>query len=82
MPPRPILPELTIALTRRPDGDSLFRLTRADGSATWQRTLGATGAFLPSHDLTHYAVETLLGHTRGFYGLVADGWDLDSFAAP
>ncbi|HEY0777535.1 MAG TPA: hypothetical protein VGD56_06185 [Gemmatirosa sp.] len=81
-PPAITLPELTIALTRCADASTVFRLTRADGSVTWQRTRGATGAFFPGHDLTHYAVETVLGHTRGFYGLVADGWDLDSFAAP
>ncbi len=80
MPAAP--PELTIALTRCADASTVFRLTRADGSATWQRTHGATGAFFPRHDLAHYAVETVLGHRRGFYGLVADGWDLDSFAAP
>lgn len=82
-PPSPAAPpELTIAFTRRPDGDTIFRLTRANGTATWQRTAGATGAFFPPHDLTHYAVETVLRHTRGFYGLVADGWDLDDFGAP
>jgi hypothetical protein len=31
--------------------------------------------FFPLHDLTHYAVETVLGFRRGFYGLVANGWD-------
>ena len=82
-PPPPITPpELTIVLMRCADASTVFRLTRSDGSVTWQRTRGATGAFFPRHDLTHYAVETVLGHTRGFYGLVADGWDLDSFAAP
>jgi hypothetical protein len=34
------------------------------------------------HDLTHYAVETVLGHRQGFFGLVADGWDLTDFGPP
>jgi hypothetical protein len=38
--------------------------------------------FFPRHDLTHYAVETVLGHRQGFYGLVAAGWDLSDFGAP
>jgi len=38
--------------------------------------------FFPLHDLTHYAVETVLGHRRGFYGLVAEGWNLTDFGAP
>ena len=75
-------PELTIAITKRADGSTVFRLDRADGTATWQRNRGATGAFFPTHDLTHYAVETVLGHRRGFYGLVAEGWDLGDFGPP
>ena len=78
----PATPELLIAITRHADGSSIFRLTRRDGTATWQRTRGATGAFFPTHDLTHLAVETVLGHRRGFYGLVVEGWNLEDFAAP
>jgi hypothetical protein len=36
----------------------------------------------PSHDLTHYAVESALGYNHGFFGLIADGWDMADFAAP
>jgi hypothetical protein len=28
------------------------------------------------HDLVHYAVETEIGFGCGFYGLIADGWDI------
>jgi hypothetical protein len=80
-PPAPPA-ELTVAITKHADGSTGFRLTRADGSATWQRTHGATGTFFPPHDLTHHAVETVLGHRRGFYGLVAEGWELGDFGAP
>ena len=73
---------LTIRLTRHPDGTSSLACLRADGSTTWQRQRGRSGAFFPRHDLTHYAVETVLGHRRGFYGLVAEGWDLGDFGAP
>lgn len=30
----------------------------------------------PIHDITHYVVETELGFSSGFFGLVADGWDI------
>lgn len=76
------VPELRLSITRRTDGSTVFRLDRADGTSTWQRTHGATGAFFPPHDLTHLAVETILEHRRGFYGLVADGWGLEDFAPP
>ena len=42
----------------------------------------AQAAFFPRHDLTHYAVEIVLGHRNGFYGLVASGWDLSDFGTP
>jgi hypothetical protein len=38
--------------------------------------------FFPTHDLTHYAVESVLEIAEAFFGLVATGWDIDDFAAP
>jgi hypothetical protein len=73
---------LIIRIAKQADGSASFSCTRADGSTTWQRQQGKYGAFFPRHDLTHYAVETTLGYRRGFYGLVADGWDLTDFGAP
>jgi hypothetical protein len=73
---------LTIRLTKHADGTATLTCVRADGSTTWQRQRGASAGFFPRHDLTHYAVETVLGHRRGFYGLVASGWDLGDFGAP
>lgn len=77
-----VTPELTVANTRHTDGSTILRLTRGDGSATWQRNRGVTGQFFPPHDLTHLAVETVLGHRRGFYGLVVEGWGVDDFGPP
>jgi len=69
-------------LSRRPDGAVVFELRRADGTRTWQKRSGPTAEFFAIHDLTHYAVETTLGFTRAFYGLVAEGWDLADFGQP
>jgi hypothetical protein len=76
------MPELLIRIKKKNDGDAALSCVRGDGSVTWQRQEGDLGRFFPLHDLTHYAVETVLGHRRGFYGLVADGWDLNDFGAP
>lgn len=76
------MPELLIRIKKKTDGSAALSCVRADGSATWQRQEGRLGQFFPLHDLTHYAVETVLGHRRGFYGVVADGWDLTDFGAP
>lgn len=54
----------------------MFRIVRADGSSTWQKHHGPRARFFPRHDLAHYAVETELGFRRGFYGLIAEGWDI------
>lgn len=70
---------LTIRIKKNADGSAALTCTRTDGSVTWQRQLGQLGRFFPRHDLTHYAVETVLEHRRGFYGLVAEGWDLSDF---
>src|SRR5713101_3631672 len=74
--------ELLIRIKKRTDGSAALSCRRADGSVTWQRQEGRQGRFFPLHDLTHYAVETVLGHIRGFYGLVAEGWDLTDFGHP
>ncbi|HET6761565.1 MAG TPA: hypothetical protein VFH13_05665 [Gemmatimonadaceae bacterium] len=71
-----------IRLKKDADGRTSLSCTRADGTITWQRHEGAQASFFPGHDLTHYAVENVLGHPRGFYGLVAAGWDLSDFGTP
>ena len=73
---------LTIKFSKRRDGSIISRFERADGTATWQRKEGAQANFFAAHDLTHYALETTLGYRRGFYGLVAEGWDLSDFGTP
>ncbi len=73
---------LVIRLQKGADGSAALTCTRADGSVTWQRQTGAQARFFPRHDLTHYAVETELAHRRGFYGLVAEGWNVTDFGAP
>ena len=73
---------LVIQIKKKSDGSAALSCRRPDGSVTWQRQEGQQGRFFPLHDLTHYAVETVLRHPRGFYGLVAEGWDLGDFGNP
>jgi hypothetical protein len=70
---------LTIRIRKGRDGPHSLVCVRADGSMTMQKH---PTQFFPLHDLIHYAVETTLGHRRGFYGLVAEGWDLSDFGTP
>lgn len=75
-------PDLRIRLKRHSDGSASLALTRADDTVTWQRQKGSLALVFPPHDLTHYAVESTLGYRRGFYGLVAEGWEVGDFAVP
>jgi hypothetical protein len=69
------VPELRVQFTKRADGVVVLRCVRRDGSTTWQcHEKHAT--FFSFHDLRHFAVETTLGFRTGFYGLIADGWDI------
>jgi hypothetical protein len=67
---------LRIEISRQPDGAVTLRCTREDGSVTWQKQTKHAAHFV-LHDLTHYAVETALGYRRGFFGLIAEGWDAE-----
>jgi hypothetical protein len=68
---------LIIEFAKQKDGNALLRCIRDDGTTTWQRQQNQHAVFFPLHDLTHYAVETELGFQHGFYGLIADGWDIE-----
>jgi hypothetical protein len=73
---------IVIRIKKGTDGRTALSCIRADGTTTWQRQEGAQATFFPKHDLTHYAVETVLGHGQGFYGLVSVGWDFSDFGSP
>ena len=72
---------LRIQIKKSQDATSLTCI-RPDGTVTWHRHLGSQAGFFPRHDLTHYAVETVLSQLQGFYSLVAEGWDLSDFGTP
>ena len=67
---------LTVQITKRKGGGSVLRCVRKDGSSTWQKQ-DRHAAFFAIHDLTHFAVESVLGFRNGFFGLIAQGWDID-----
>jgi hypothetical protein len=57
------------------DGGGTTTMLRDDGTSTWQP---ATPYFV-FHDLMHYAVESTLGFTHAFLGLIAGGKDIQDF---
>jgi hypothetical protein len=74
--------QLIIRIKKKPDGATALSCQRPDGSIAWQRQQGGNARFFPYHDLTHYAVETVLQYRDAFYGLIAQGWDFTDFASP
>lgn len=76
------MPDLLIRIKKKTDGAAALSCVRADGTTTWQRQEGQLGGFFPLHDLTHYAVESVLGLPRAFYGLLAEGWNITDFGKP
>lgn len=67
---------LRIRISKGRDGPSILTCTRPDGSSTWSKV----SDYFPTHDMTHYVVETTLQVPRGFYSLILDGWDITDFA--
>jgi len=76
------MPDLVVRIKKKTDGSAALSCVRADGSTTWQRQEGQLGRFFPLHDLTHLAVESVLGLRRAFFGLLAEGWDISDFGKP
>jgi len=68
---------MIIEFAKRKDGNTVLRCIRDDGSSTWQRNQNQHARFFPVHDLLHYAVESELGFTQGFFGLLAAGWNIN-----
>lgn len=68
---------MLIEFTKRADGRTVLRCVRDDRSVTWQRNDDQNAPFFPLHDLTHYAVESELGFAQGFFGLIAEGWNIE-----
>ena len=68
---------MRVQITKKADGSGVLRCVRDDGSVTWQKQTDRHAAYFSLHDLTHFAVETTLGFSRGFFGLISEGWDIE-----
>ncbi len=63
---------------KRGTPSSILTVKRADGTYTWTRLYPG----LEVHDLAHYAVEDVLGLEHAFYGILAQGYNIEDFEAP
>ena len=67
---------MQVEIRKSADGSGLLRCTRQDGTVCWQKQK-RYGVHFAFHDLTHFAVETVLGYKEGFFGLIAHGWEME-----
>ncbi len=58
-----------------------LKAIRSDGSITWFTSKNSS-AFFAEHDLCHFVVETVLGYTTAFYGMIASGANFEDFNTP
>ena len=68
---------MQIRFIRGSGGKDTLACQREDGTTTWSRV---PDRFL-LHDIAHYVVESTLGYSDAFFGMVSSGWDIDAFTA-
>ena len=69
---------MEIKLTKNLPGDHILSCKRNDGTITWKHVSN----FFISHDICHYAVETVVPSNNTFWGMVAAGTDIENFDLP
>ncbi|MDC8003219.1 hypothetical protein POV27_04110 [Aureisphaera galaxeae] len=69
---------MTIQFKKGLQKPSILTCIRKDGSTTWT----SLRKEIEIHDFGHYAVETVLGFSKAFYGLLAEGYNIEDFELP
>lgn len=69
---------MKIRLKKMQNKPSVLTCIRTDGSKTWVKMYPG----IEAHDLGHYAVETILDFKNAFYGMVANGSNIEDFELP
>jgi len=72
---------MKISLTKHESRPHTLLCLRDDGSRTWFTSANNSGYFV-EHDIAHYVVESELGLSDSFYGMVSMGRDLNDFGNP
>lgn len=69
---------IKITLKKGIQKPSVLTIYRTDGTLTWSKLHKG----LETHDIAHYAVESTLGFTKAFYGIINDGYAIQDFEVP
>lgn len=66
---------MQLNITKNTGKPHILSYTRDDGSVTWMYS----DDFFTRHDLSHYAIETIMEYRTAFYGMLNDGMDIGDF---
>jgi hypothetical protein len=66
---------MMMQITKNIDKPHVICYIRDDGSKTWMHA----DNFFVLHDLSHYAIEKILGYTTAFMGMLNKGMDIKDF---
>ena len=69
---------MKIQFTKNISADHILFCKRENGSVSWKHI----SSFFIIHDLSHFAVETLMPLKNAFFGMVAAGTDISDFDLP
>lgn len=69
---------MKIFLTKTGTGEHAMSCKRDDGSVTWK----LVSSFFITHDICHYAVETIIPLKQAFFGLIKAGTNITDFELP
>jgi hypothetical protein len=69
---------MEISFIKKKNNSFILKCNRTDGSSTWKHST----SFFVYHDLMHFAVETTLGYSASFYGMLKNGIDITEFDLP
>ncbi|MCW3087850.1 MAG: hypothetical protein JWQ78_1236 [Sediminibacterium sp.] len=66
---------MLVQLTKNTGKPHIIKYTRDNGTATWMQA----DDFFVMHDLSHYAIETVLGYKTAFNGMLNNGMGIRDF---
>jgi hypothetical protein len=66
---------MLIRISKHTGKPNVIKYIRDDGTETWMQT----DDFFVRHDLSHFALETVLGYKTAFNGMINSGMDIKDF---
>ena len=69
---------MDIKIKKQIDKQSVITITRNDKTSTWSKLHNG----METHDIAHFAVESVLNFQHAFYGIINMGYSIQDFVLP